>query len=155
RAVQENLCELLAVPLIDYGLDRHQRTRLPEQPRFGLIKKKRYLQTATYSGYFLLWRGLVYGKRGCTAGFRSYLCPLGVIRDREGRSRTAAYVRFAPKADAANDRRAAMLHWMTLSAASRPLALRGRIDHISAGRVVRRCEALAPFVFRFRRTRRH
>jgi hypothetical protein len=75
-----------------------------------------------------------------------------VIRDREGRSRTTAYVRFAPKADAANDRRAAMLHWMTLSAASRPLGLRGRIDHISAGRVVRRCEALAAFVFRFRRT---
>jgi hypothetical protein len=35
----------------------------------------------------------------CTAGFRGGLCPLWVIHDREGRSRTTAYVRFAPKAD--------------------------------------------------------
>src|SRR5215831_17388778 len=54
--------------------------------------------------------------------------------------------RLVPKPDsctAANDRRAAVLHWMTLSAASRPLGLRGRIDRISAGRVLRRRETIS------------
>src|SRR5262245_44011278 len=54
--------------------------------------------------------------------------------------------RLVPKPDsctAANARRAAVLHWMTLSAASRPLGPRGRIDRISAGRVLRRRETIS------------
>ena len=37
RAFQENLRELPAVPRVDHGLERHRRTRLPQQPRARLI----------------------------------------------------------------------------------------------------------------------
>ena len=39
RAFQENLRELPAVPRVDHGLERHRRTRLPEQPQARLIDR--------------------------------------------------------------------------------------------------------------------
>ncbi len=38
RTFQENLRELPAVPRVDHGLERHRRTRLPQQPQTRLIE---------------------------------------------------------------------------------------------------------------------